>query len=91
MMAMAFMNVHSLAIIAIACAASLATFAGGLFAVALRDRLHLVLGFSAGAVVGVAFFDLMPGYPDRPLTSLTQETFAGTAPLRSVRRSSCLP
>jgi zinc transporter ZupT len=60
MMATPFMNVHSLAIIAIACAASLATFAGGLFAVALRDRLHLVLGFSAGAVVGVAFFDLMP-------------------------------
>jgi zinc transporter ZupT len=26
----------------------------------LRDRLHLVLGFSAGAVIGVAFFDLLP-------------------------------
>jgi ZIP family zinc transporter len=26
----------------------------------MRDRLHLVLGFSAGAVLGVAFFDLMP-------------------------------
>jgi ZIP family zinc transporter len=33
---------------------------GGLFAIAMRDRLHLVLGFSAGAVLGVAFFDLMP-------------------------------
>jgi len=33
---------------------------GGLFALLLRDRLHLVLGFSAGAVIGVAFFDLLP-------------------------------
>lgn len=33
---------------------------GGLFALRLKDRLHLILGFSAGAVIGVAFFDLMP-------------------------------
>lgn len=37
-----------------------ATLLGGLFALHLRDRLHLILGFSAGAVVGVAFFDLIP-------------------------------
>ena len=47
-------------IIAIAIAAFVATLLGGLFALRLRDRLHLVLGFSAGAVVAVAFFDLMP-------------------------------
>ncbi len=46
--------------VAIACAAFATTFAGGLFALRLEDRLHLVLGFSAGAVVGVAFFDLLP-------------------------------
>jgi ZIP family zinc transporter len=34
--------------------------AGGLLALKLRDRLHLILGFSAGAVIGVAFFDLLP-------------------------------
>jgi ZIP family zinc transporter len=39
---------------------SIATLLGGLFALRLKDRLHLILGFSAGAVVGVAFFDLMP-------------------------------
>jgi len=43
---------------------SLATFvstlAGGLLALRLEHRLHLVLGFSAGAVVGVALFDLLP-------------------------------
>ena len=37
-----------------------ATFLGGLFALRFRDTLHLVLGFSAGAVIGVAFFDLLP-------------------------------
>lgn len=36
------------------------TLLGGAFALRLRDRLHLVLGFSAGAVVAVAFFDLLP-------------------------------
>ena len=34
--------------------------AGGSLALKLRDRLHLILGFSAGAVVAVAFFDLAP-------------------------------
>lgn len=29
-------------------------------ALRLRDRLHLILGFSAGAVIAVAFFDLIP-------------------------------
>jgi len=47
-------------ILIIASAAFCTTFAGGLFALWLKDRLHLVLGFSAGAVVGVAFFDLLP-------------------------------
>jgi ZIP family zinc transporter len=49
-----------LVIIPIAVVTCVATLAGGLFAIAMRDRLHLILGFSAGAVLGVAFFDLMP-------------------------------
>jgi zinc transporter ZupT len=36
------------------------TLLGGLVALKLKDRLHLILGFSAGAVIGVAFFDLIP-------------------------------
>jgi zinc transporter ZupT len=44
----------------LAFAAFAATLVGGGLALALRDRLHLVLGFSAGAVIGLAFFDLMP-------------------------------
>lgn len=44
----------------ISAGAFISTMLGGLFALRLRDRLHLILGFSAGAVIGVAFFDLMP-------------------------------
>src|SRR5919197_1865118 len=36
------------------------TLCGGLFALRCRNKLHLVLGFSAGAVIGVTFFDLLP-------------------------------
>jgi len=36
------------------------TLLGGLFALRFKDRLHLILGFSAGAVIAVAFFDLIP-------------------------------
>ena len=51
---------HSLQILIIAFAALLSTLLGGLFALRFKDKLHLILGFSAGAVIGVAFFDLMP-------------------------------
>jgi ZIP family zinc transporter len=47
-------------LIVIAGAAFVSTLAGGLLAFKLRDKLHLILGFSAGAVIGVAFFDLLP-------------------------------
>lgn len=49
-----------LIIMGIACAAAAATFLGGSLALKLRDKLHLVLGFSAGAIIAVAFFDLLP-------------------------------
>jgi zinc transporter ZupT len=45
---------------AIAAAAFLSTLLGGVFALKLHDKRHLILGFSAGAVIGVAFFDLLP-------------------------------
>jgi len=47
-------------VIVIACATFVSTLVGGLVALKLRDQLHLILGFSAGAVIGVAFFDLLP-------------------------------
>lgn len=50
----------NLFILVIACGAAVATFIGGSLALKLRDKLHLVLGFSAGAIIAVAFFDLLP-------------------------------
>src|SRR4029453_1593837 len=47
-------------VILISLAALVSTLVGGLVALRLRDKLHLILGFSAGAVIGVAFFDLLP-------------------------------
>jgi len=43
---------------------SLATFfstcAGGLFALTFRDRLHFILSFTAGVLLGVVAFDILP-------------------------------
>jgi zinc transporter ZupT len=36
------------------------TLAGGLFALKVRTRLHLVLGFTAGVLLGVVAFDVLP-------------------------------
>jgi len=44
----------------IAVAAFCSTLVGGFFALRLKDRLHLILGFSAGAIIAVAFFDILP-------------------------------
>ena len=47
-------------IVLIGIAAACATLVGGLIALKFKDNLHLMLGFSAGAVVALAFFDLIP-------------------------------
>ena len=41
-------------------AAAAATMVGGTLALRLERRIHLILGFSAGAVMGVALLDLLP-------------------------------
>ena len=41
-------------------AAASATALGGLLALRFSKRIHLVLGFSAGAAIGVALLDLLP-------------------------------
>lgn len=45
---------------ALGAAASAATLFGGTITLRLRGRLNLVLGLSAGIVLGVALFDLLP-------------------------------
>jgi zinc transporter ZupT len=44
----------------VALATVFSTGLGGLFALRHRDRLHLILGFTAGVIVGVVAFDVLP-------------------------------
>lgn len=49
------MNAVQLSLISFA-----STSVGGLCALRFRDRLHLILGFTAGVLLGVVCFDLLP-------------------------------
>lgn len=48
------------------------TSAGGLFALRHRDRLHLILGFSAGVILSVVAFDILP-----EIDALSRQTGVG--------------
>ena len=66
---------------------ALATLLGGGVALRFQNKFYLILGFSAGAVVGVAFFDLLPEalrlgrphYTDQKITALVAVGFAAYA------------
>ncbi len=68
-------------ILLISIATLVATLIGGLVAVRLRDKLHLILGFSAGAVVAVAFFDLIPESLNLGSRYFSTETIMGIVAL----------
>ncbi len=40
--------------------AGVMTFLGGFFSLRFKDKAHLITSFSAGVVIGLAFFDLLP-------------------------------
>jgi hypothetical protein len=46
--------------IGLAALTAIATTAGGYLAIRAKDRLHLVLGLSAGLLLGLVAFDLLP-------------------------------
>ena len=46
--------------IALAALTAVATTLGGFLAIKVKDRLHLVLGLSAGLLLGLVAFDLLP-------------------------------
>ena len=46
--------------IGLAALTAIATTAGGFLAIRSRDRLHLILGLSAGLLLGLVAFDLLP-------------------------------
>jgi ZIP family zinc transporter len=64
-------------VMAIAGAACLATLTGGALALRFRDKLHLLLGFSAGAVIAVALFDLLPEALELARNSFVPSTVLG--------------
>ena len=47
-------------VIGLAALTVIATFMGGLLALRAKDRFHLVLGLSAGLLLGLVGFDLLP-------------------------------
>ena len=49
------------------------TLAGGLFSIKNKDRLHKIMGFTAGVLIGVVFFDIFP-----EIISLIKENDFGT-------------
>ena len=63
-------------ILSVAFGTACATFLGGLAALRFSDKLRLILGFSAGTVIALAFLDLLPealklrSDPDHPETIL---------------------
>src|SRR3954467_414231 len=46
--------------VALTAAAVVSTLAGGAMGLRFRDRLHYLLGFTAGVLLGVVAFDLLP-------------------------------
>jgi zinc transporter ZupT len=44
----------------LACLPFVSTLLGGVFALRNRDQLHRILGFTAGVILGVVAFDLLP-------------------------------
>ena len=68
-------------VLLIAFGALAATMTGGLLALKLKGTLPLVMGFSAGAVIGVAFFDLGPEALDAGLGHYTPRTLLAVAAL----------
>ncbi len=65
--------------------AFISTFLGGLLALLWRDKLHVISGFSAGAVLGVVFFDLLP-----ESIELTSATYDSSFALSFVALGFCL-
>jgi zinc transporter ZupT len=41
-------------------ASFISTYGGGLLAIKLKNKLHLIMGFVAGVLLGVVFFDILP-------------------------------
>ena len=56
------------------------TMLGGLFGIRFRDRLHLILGFTAGVLLGVVCFDILPEIIDQ----VKERNFDTTPPMIAI-------
>jgi ZIP family zinc transporter len=74
---------------AVALGACAATMTGGLLSLKLGGKLPLVMGFSAGAVIGVAFFDLAPEALEAGKGLYQPRTLLATILDRLVARHDC--
>jgi len=78
-----------------ACLTFVSTCFGGIAAIRLRDRLHLLLGFSSGAVIAVVLFDVIPeifdiggaATPVMPIVALGFLVFFGLERITALHRS----
>ncbi|MCX6753196.1 MAG: ZIP family metal transporter [Candidatus Nomurabacteria bacterium] len=51
---------HPMTAILLSIATFISTSLGGLFSIKYKDRLHLIMGFTAGVLLGVVSFDIFP-------------------------------
>lgn len=78
-----------------ACLTFFSTCCGGVAAIRLRDRMHLLLGFSSGAVIAVVLFDVIPeifefggpATPVMPIVALGFLIFFGLERVTALHRS----
>jgi zinc transporter, ZIP family len=78
-----------------ACLTFVSTGFGGIAAIRLRDRMHLLLGFSSGAVIAVVLFDVIPeifqlggaATPVMPVVALGFLIFFGLERFTALHRS----
>lgn len=78
-----------------ACFTFVSTCFGGVAAIRLRDRLHLLLGFSSGAVIAVVLFDVIPeifdlggaATPVMPIVAVGFLVFFGLERVTALHRS----
>ncbi len=73
-------------IILLALAAFASTFIGGLVAIKNQNRLHLIMGFTAGVLLGVVSFDILP-----EIFELVHEHGLDFTGVRPDPGSSCVP
>jgi ZIP family zinc transporter len=58
----------------------LSTFLGGLFSLKYKDKLHKIMGFTAGVLVGVVFFEILPEI----IQLIKENNFDSTGPMVAI-------